>query len=281
MSNINIDFSKPQIMAIVNATDDSFYAESRTMSVEAVQERVRKVLAEGATIIDVGGYSSRPGAEDVSLEQEWARVDMALSAVRAVDADVLVSIDTFRADIVRRAVAKYGLVIVNDITAGEGDADMVAMVAALDVPYVAMHMRGTPQTMQTLSEYDDVTGEVCTYLRDKAQMLQRAGVRPQNIILDPGFGFAKSIEQCYKLLGELNYLCALDYPVLVGLSRKSMIYRLLDVDPEQALCGTQVVQWEALRQGAMLLRVHDVGAAAQTVRMFEMFKSQLTEVEDD
>lgn len=281
MSNINIDFSKPQIMAIVNATDDSFYAESRTMSVEAVQERVRKVLAEGATIIDVGGYSSRPGADDVSLEQEWARVDMALSAVRAVDADVLVSIDTFRAEIVRRAVAKYGLVIVNDITAGEGDADMVAMVAALDVPYVAMHMRGTPQTMQTLSEYDDVTGEVCTYLRDKAQMLQRAGVRPQNIILDPGFGFAKSIEQCYKLLGELNYLCALDYPVLVGLSRKSMIYRLLDVDPEQALCGTQVVQWEALRQGAMLLRVHDVGAAAQTVRMFEMFKSQLTEVEDD
>lgn len=281
MSNINIDFSKPQIMAIVNATDDSFYAESRTMSVEAVQERVRKVLAEGATIIDVGGYSSRPGAEDVSLEQEWARVDMALSAVRAVDADVLVSIDTFRAEIVRRAVAKYGLVIVNDITAGEGDADMVATVAALDVPYVAMHMRGTPQTMQTLSEYDDVTGEVCTYLRDKAQMLQRAGVRPQNIILDPGFGFAKSIEQCYKLLGELNYLCALDYPVLVGLSRKSMIYRLLDVEPEQALCGTQVVQWEALRQGAMLLRVHDVGAAAQTVRMFEMFKSQLTEVEDD
>ena len=281
MSNINIDFSKPQIMAIVNATDDSFYAESRTMSVEAVQERVRKVLAEGATIIDVGGYSSRPGADDVSLEQEWARVDMALSAVRAVDADVLVSIDTFRAEIVRRAVAKYGLVIVNDITAGEGDADMVATVAALDVPYVAMHMRGTPQTMQTLSEYDDVTGEVCTYLRDKAQMLQRAGVRPQNIILDPGFGFAKSIEQCYKLLGELNYLCALDYPVLVGLSRKSMIYRLLDVDPEQALCGTQVVQWEALRQGAMLLRVHDVGAAAQTVRMFEMFKSQLTEVEDD
>ena len=281
MSNINIDFSKPQIMAIVNATDDSFYAESRTMSVEAVQERVRKVLAEGATIIDVGGYSSRPGAEDVSLEQEWARVDMALSAVRAVDADVLVSIDTFRAEIVRRAVAKYGLVIVNDITAGEGDADMVAMVAALDVPYVAMHMRGTPQTMQTLAEYDDVTGEVCTYLRDKAQMLQRAGVRPQNIILDPGFGFAKSIEQCYKLLGELNYLCALDYPVLVGLSRKSMIYRLLDVEPEQALCGTQVVQWEALRQGAMLLRVHDVGAAAQTVRMFEMFKSQLTEVEDD
>lgn len=281
MSNINIDFSKPQIMAIVNATDDSFYAESRTMSVEAVQERVRKVLAEGATIIDVGGYSSRPGADDVSLEQEWARVDMALSAVRAVDADVLVSIDTFRAEIVRRAVAKYGLVIVNDITAGEGDADMVAMVAALDVPYVAMHMRGTPQTMQTLSEYDDVTGEVCTYLRDKAQMLQRAGVRPQNIILDPGFGFAKSIEQCYKLLGELNYLCALDYPVLVGLSRKSMIYRLLDVEPEQALCGTQVVQWEALRQGAMLLRVHDVGAAAQTVRMFEMFKSQLTEVEDD
>ena len=281
MSNINIDFSKPQIMAIVNATDDSFYAESRTMSVEAVQERVRKVLAEGATIIDVGGYSSRPGADDVSLEQEWARVDMALSAVRAVDADVLVSIDTFRAEIVRRAVAKYGPVIVNDITAGEGDADMVATVAALDVPYVAMHMRGTPQTMQTLAEYDDVTGEVCTYLRDKAQMLQRAGVRPQNIILDPGFGFAKSIEQCYKLLGELNYLCALDYPVLVGMSRKSMIYRLLDVDPEQALCGTQVVQWEALRQGAMLLRVHDVEAAAQTVRMFEMFKSQLTEVEDD
>ena len=238
MSNISIDFSKPQIMAIVNATDDSFYADSRAMSAEAVQERVRKVLAEGAPIIDVGGSSSRPDAVDVPLEQEWTRVDMALSAVRAVDADVLVSIDTFRAEVVRRAVAKYGPVIVNDITAGEGDADMVATVAALDVPYIAMHMRGTPQT-----------GEVCAYLRDKAQMLERAGVRPQNIILDPGFGFAKSIEQCYKLLGELSYLCALDYPVLVGLSRKSMIYRLLGIEPEQALCGTQVVQWEALRQG--------------------------------
>ena len=281
MSNINIDFSKPQIMAIINATDDSFYAESRATNEETVQERVRKALAEGATIIDVGGYSSRPGAEDVPLEQEWARVDMALAAVRAVDADVLVSIDTFRAEIVRRAVEKYGFVIVNDITAGEGDADMVATVAALDLPYIAMHMRGTPQTMHSLTEYDDVTGEVCTYLRDKAQMLERAGVRRQNIILDPGFGFAKSIEQCYKLLGELNYLCALDYPVLVGLSRKSMICRLLNIEPEQALCGTQVVQWEALRQGAMLLRVHDVEAAAQTVRMFEMFKSQLTEVEDD
>lgn len=281
MSNINIDLSKPQIMAIINATDDSFYAESRATNEETVQERVRKALAEGATIIDVGGYSSRPGAEDVPLEQEWARVDMALAAVRAVDADVLVSIDTFRAEIVRRAVEKYGFVIVNDITAGEGDADMVATVAALDLPYIAMHMRGTPQTMHSLTEYDDVTGEVCTYLRDKAQMLERAGVRRQNIILDPGFGFAKSIEQCYKLLGELNYLCALDYPVLVGLSRKSMICRLLNIDPEQALCGTQVVQWEALRQGAMLLRVHDVEAAAQTVRMFEMFKSQLTEVEDD
>lgn len=281
MKRIDIDFRQPQVMAIVNVTEDSFYAKSRMAGAEAVRERVRQALAEGATIIDVGGYSSRPGAADVPLAEEWERVDMALAAIREVDAEVAISIDTFRAEVVRRAVAGYGPVIVNDITAGEGDADMVPTVASLDVPYVAMHMRGTPQTMQHLTDYEDATGEVCAYLRDRAQELERAGVRPENIILDPGFGFAKSTEQCYKLLGELNYLCALDYPVLVGVSRKSMIYRLLDTTPEQALCGTQVVHWEALRQGATLLRVHDVREAVQTIRMFEMFKSQLTETEDD
>ena len=268
-------------MAIVNITDDSFFAESRAVTAEQIQLRVARALDEGADIIDIGGYSSRPGAATLDIEQEWQRVSLALEVLKQMEVSVPISVDTFRSEIVRRAVAQYGPIIVNDITACDGDALMARTVAELSLPYVAMHMRGTPQTMAKMTEYDDVTGEVCAYLRDKAQMLEKAGVARHNIILDPGFGFAKSVEQNYRLLGELNYLCALDYPVLVGLSRKSMLYRPLDCGPEEVLCGTQVVQWEALRQGAKILRVHDVREAVRTVRLFELFKSQLTETDDD
>lgn len=263
---------KPQIMAIVNVTDDSFFAGSRTPERSAVVSRVERAVAEGATVIDVGGYSSRHSAADIPTEEEWRRVDSGLSAVRDVDSHIAVSVDTFRAEIVRRAADKYGELIVNDISAGEADAEMIPTVASLGLPYIAMHMRGTPQTMQSLTDYEDVVAEVRDYLTARAGYMISQGMRRENIILDPGFGFAKTVEQNYRLLGGLHEICALGYPVLAGMSRKSMIYRLLGITPEESLCGTQVLNWEALRQGASILRVHDVREAAQTLKMYETFK---------
>ncbi len=276
-----LSLSRPLVMAIVNVTDDSFYAASRTFDIEAIEHRVGRVVAEGADIIDIGGMSSRPDSQPVPLEEEWQRVERGLEVVRRVAPTIPISIDTYRSAIVRRAVERYGEVVVNDISAGDADRDMAATVARLGLYYIIMHMRGTSQTMQHLTDYDDLTGEVCSTLRDRAESLVAAGVSRDHIILDAGFGFAKTLEQNYRLLGELGYLCALDYPILVGLSRKSMIYRLLGVEPSEVLASTQALHWEALRQGARLLRVHDVREAVQTVRMFEMFESQNRKSDDD
>ena len=265
------DFHTLQVMAIVNVTTDSFYDVSRVTDAEAVERRISEAVAAGATIIDIGGYSSRPGADDIPMEQEWSRVDMGVGAARRVAPEVAVSVDTFRAEIVRRTVAKYGAVIVNDITAGEGDSRMFDTVAELGVPYVAMHMRGTPQTMQSKTEYKDVVTEVTEYLASRAAELEHRGVRRENIILDPGFGFAKSIEQNYQLLAGLSRLCALGYAVLVGLSRKSMIYKVLNTTPQDALAGTTALNWEAINQGATILRVHDVEPAVQIVNIFREY----------
>lgn len=265
------DFHTLQVMAIVNVTNDSFYDISRVTDTQAVERRIAEAVVAGATIVDIGGYSSRPGADDVSLEDEWARVDMGVGAARRVAPEVALSVDTFRAEIVRRTVEKYGAVIVNDITAGEGDDRMFDTVAELGVPYVAMHMRGTPQTMQSKTEYKDVVTEVVDYLSSRATELQRRGVKSKNIILDPGFGFAKSVEQNYQLLAGLDRLCALDYAVLVGLSRKSMIYKVLDTTPQNALAGTTALNWEAINRGATILRVHDVEPAVQIVKIFREY----------
>lgn len=265
------DFHTLQVMAIVNVTADSFYEGSRVTDAEAIERRISEAVAAGATIIDIGGYSSRPGADDIPMEQEWSRVDMGVGAARRVAPEVAVSVDTFRAEIVRRTVAKYGAVIVNDITAGEGDSRMFDTVAELGVPYVAMHMRGTPQTMQSKTEYKDVVTEVTEYLASRAAELEHRGVRRENIILDPGFGFAKSIEQNYQLLAGLGRLCALGYAVLVGLSRKSMIYKVLNTTPQDALAGTTALNWEAINLGATILRVHDVEPAVQIVKIFREY----------
>ena len=258
-------------MAIVNATPDSFYSSSRTQSHDAVVERVRKVIEEGATIVDIGGYSSRPNADDVSVEEEWRRVEMALTATREVSSEVAISIDTFRAEVVRRAVAQFGEVIVNDITAGAGDSEMLATVAELGVPYIAMHMRGTPQTMQQQTEYDDVAADVMAELGERLQAIEKAGIEPKKVALDPGFGFAKTAEQNFELLAGLHKLKALGQPLLVGVSRKSMIYKTLGITPEESLAATQAVHWEALRQGATLLRVHDVREAVETIKLYEKY----------
>ena len=256
-------------MAIVNATPDSFYSASRTQSQKGVSERVEQVLNEGAAIIDIGGYSSRPGADEVSVEEEWSRVEIAIAATREVSCDVVISVDTFRSEIVRRAVVQFGDIIVNDIMAGKGDEAMLATVAELGVPYIAMHMRGTPQTMQQQSEYGDVVAEVMAELTERLQAVKMAGIDLKRVALDPGFGFAKTVEQNYELLAGLHKLKELGQPLLVGVSRKSMIYKPLGITPDESLAATQVVHWEALRQGATLLRVHDVKEAVQTIKLYE------------
>ena len=265
----NLDLHRLHVMAIANVTDDSFYSASRVVTVEAVERRIAEVVEQGATIIDIGGYSSRPGADDIDIETEWARVDLGVGAARRIAPQVAVSVDTFRAEIVRRTVEKYGAIIVNDITAGYGDEHMVELVAELDLPYVAMHMRAEPKTMQSCTDYTDVVGEVFGYLKSRATELESRGVRRENIILDPGLGFAKSVKQNYQLLERLSDLCDAGYPVLVGLSRKSMIYKLLNTTPEESLAGTVALNWEALRQGAKIVRVHDVAEAVKIVTIYD------------
>ena len=266
-----LDLSQPQVMAIVNVTPDSFYSGARTMDDEAIAARVRQVVAEGATIIDIGGYSSRPGAEDVSLEQEWERVSRALSVVQDVAPDVVVSVDTFRSEVARRSIEQAGAIIVNDISAGEADAAMVDVVAHYGVPYVAMHMRGTPQTMQQHTGYEcGVVAEVADYFRRRTEWLRERGVK--DIILDPGFGFAKEREQEYQLLAALEELTALGYPLLVGISRKSMVTLPLGIAKDAALPATTALHWELLRRGASILRVHDVAAARQVVDLYNYYE---------
>ena len=258
-------------MAIVNVTPDSFYAASRMQSHRAIAERVERVLTEGASIIDIGGYSSRPDAEDVAVEEEWRRVESAIEATREVSADIAISIDTFRSEIVRRAYDRFGEVIVNDITAGEGDDRMLNVVAECELPYIAMHMRGTPQTMQRLTCYRGVVAEVVSELHERLYAITDAGIELCRVAVDPGFGFAKSVEQNYELLAGLSGLKVLGQPLVVGVSRKSMIYKPLGITPDEALSATQAVHFEALRQGATILRVHDVAEAMQTMKLYEIF----------
>lgn len=268
-STINLVDS--HVMAIINVTPDSFYANSRIESVEGLCHRIESVIAEGTTIVDIGGYSSRPGAKEVSVEEEWQRVSMGLEAVRRVNAGVVVSVDTFRAEVVRRAVAEYGDIIVNDISAGELDDEMLEVVAKNKLPYIAMHMRGTPKTMQSMTDYEDgVVVGVVDYFRRRIDELHKAGI--SSIVLDPGFGFAKDAVQNFELLKGLGKLRELGYPILVGVSRKSMIYRTLDITPEESLPGSLALAWEALQGGEAILRVHDVAETVQVMRLAEKYK---------
>ena len=266
-----INLADSHVMAIINVTPDSFYANSRIESVEGLCHRIESVIAEGATIVDIGGYSSRSGAKEVSVEEEWQRVSMGLEAVRRVNAGVVVSVDTFRAEVVRRAVAEYGDIIVNDISAGELDDEMLEVVAKNKLPYIAMHMRGTPKTMQSMTDYEDgVVVGVVDYFRRRIDELHKAGI--SSIVLDPGFGFAKDAVQNFELLKGLGKLRELGYPILVGVSRKSMIYRTLDITPEESLPGSLALAWEALQGGEAILRVHDVAETVQVMRLAEKYK---------
>ena len=278
-NNPLFDFSQPRVMAILNVTPDSFFAGSRMPDAPHVERRVREAVAEGASIIDVGGYSSRPGADEVSPGEEWRRVKLGVGAVRRLAPGMAVSVDTFRSEVAARAIERFGPLIINDISAGELDPAMPAVAAKYGVPYIAMHMKGNPKTMQSLTDYKrDITAEVVAYFEARVAALLAAGIAREHLVLDPGFGFAKTTEQNYELLAGLHRLCALGYPVLAGLSRKSMIYRVLGATPAQSLAGTVALGWECLRQGAAILRVHDVREAVDTVRIFNAYVQNSGEI---
>ena len=264
---------RPLVMGILNVTPDSFFAASRTSATDAEQlrQRVRNILDEGADIIDSGAYSTRPGADEVSADEEMRRLATALDIVRQEAPDAWLSVDTFRAEIAQNCVRDYGVNLVNDISGGTLDRAMFHTVARLGVPYVLMHLQGTPRTMQLNPHYDDPVAEVIEWLARRAQRLRELGAH--DIILDPGFGFGKTLEHNYALLDKLDYFHELELPLLVGVSRKSMIYRLLETDPDQALNGTTVVNTIALLKGAHILRVHDVRAAVEAVRIVETMRA--------
>lgn len=266
LNNKHIDLSSPRVMTIVNVTPDSFYDGSRTFTEEEIERHVEKAIEQGTDMLDVGGYSSRPNADEVSAEEEIARVGRAMKVIRRVCPEMVVSIDTFRAEVVRRTVAEWGDCIVNDISAGELDPQMITTVAELGLPYVAMHMRGTPATMQSMTDYDDIVEEVHQYFAQRLDTLRKSGI--EDVVIDPGFGFAKTLEQNYQLMNGLGRLSDLGAPILVGISRKSMIYNLLGCTPAGALNGTTVLHLEALRQGAKILRVHDTREAVEVVKIY-------------
>ena len=258
------------IMGIVNLTDDSYFSASRCASPSPAVKLASRLVDEGASILDFGACSTRPGAEPVGAEEEWRRLRPALETVRKEFPDVRISVDTYWSDVVRRAYDAIGDFIVNDISAGEDDPQMLPLVGRLGLTYVAMHKRGTPQTMQSMTDYEDVTSEVADYFSDFSDRAGQSGIR--DWILDPGFGFAKTLEQNYQLMRDLSRFKA-SFPsrkLLVGVSRKSMVYRLLGITPEESLPATQVLHLHALQNGADILRVHDVEQAVQTVSLYRM-----------
>ena len=252
-------------MGILNATPDSFYAESRANEEHDTKRRVTQILADGAQIIDIGAYSTRPGAQQVSLDDEWQRLEKALKVARDVAPDAIISVDTFRREIARRSVSEYAVDIINDVSGGNLDKKMPETVAKLGVPYVLMHMQGDPTTMQSLCNYTSVVSDVREYLLSKAKHLKQMGIN--DVIIDPGFGFSKTIEQNYELLNRLESITESDFPVLVGLSRKSMAYKPLGITPQDALNATTALHTIALLKGAAILRVHDVKAAVEAIKI--------------
>lgn len=276
--NVNgrlLDLSTPQVMGILNVTPDSFYAGSRMQTEAEIAARARQILDEGATIIDIGAYSSRPNAEHISPEEEMKRLRIALEILNRNHPEAIISVDTFRADIAEQCVNEYGVAIINDIAAGEMDNRMFETVARLGVPYIMMHMQGTPQNMQKEPHYDNLLKEVFMYFAKKVQQLRDLGAK--DIILDPGFGFGKTLDDNYELMTHLEEFSIFELPLLVGVSRKSMIYRLFDITPEEALNGTSILNTVALMKGADILRVHDVREAVEAVKITgKLHKSNLS-----
>lgn len=264
-----VELQRPWVMGILNVTPDSFYADSRTPMAEPerIAQRVRQMLAEGADIIDVGAYSSRSGADDISPLEEMQRLEVALTTVREVAPEVYVSVDTFRSEVARQCVEHFGVDLINDISGGVLDRAMPKVVARLGVPYIIMHMKGNPETMQMAPEYQDVVAEVLEFLARQQQRFFDAGGK--DVIIDPGFGFGKTLQHNYRLMDRLQDFHELHAPLLVGVSRKSMIYKLLETTPQDALNGTTVLHTIAMMKGAHIFRVHDVQAAVEARTLVE------------
>ena len=264
-----LDLSTPQVMGIINLTPDSFFADSRKQSVDSALQQAGKLLTDGAAFLDIGAYSSRPGAADISVQEEMDRLLPVVEVIVNAYPESVLSIDTFRAQVAEASI-KSGAHIINDISGGELDADMFATVARLQVPYILMHMKGTPQNMNQLAEYENVFDEVFDYFTSKHHQLKQLGVK--DVIIDPGFGFAKKAEHSYTLMNRLQDFNTLQLSVLVGISRKNMIYKTLGITAAEALNGTTVLNTIALTKGANILRVHDVKEAVEAVKLWEICK---------
>lgn len=260
-----VSLSRPLVMGILNVTPDSFYAGSRTPAPEQIEARVRQIVDEGADIIDIGAYSSRSQADDIAPDEEMRRLASGLKIIRKLYPQAHVSVDTFRADVASRCVREYGVQMVNDISGGELDPRMFETVAELKVPYILMHMKGTPQTMMQQTHYDHLIAEMLYYFAERIARLESLGVN--DIIIDPGFGFSKTLDDNYRLMNRLDEFVRMGRPLLVGISRKSMIYKLLGTSPDESLNGTTVLNTLALLGGAHILRVHDVKEAVETVKI--------------
>jgi dihydropteroate synthase len=271
-----LDLSIPKVMGVLNITPDSFYKGSRVTDEKEIIGIAGGMLKDGADILDIGGYSSRPGAADVSPEEERKRVINAIRLINSEFPDAILSIDTFRSEIAYEAVTSFGVSIINDISGGEADVNMFSIVQSLDVPYIMMHMQGKPENMQDNPVYDDVVADILKWFGDRIGKLQSAGVK--DIIIDPGFGFGKTINHNFELLNRLGDFIVAGLPLLVGVSRKSMIWKTLGVIPEDALNGTTVLNTVALLKGADILRVHDVQEAVQAVKLVCMIRDPETKV---
>lgn len=267
-----IELAHPIVMGILNATPDSFYSASRVESERDIAERALQIVAEGGKIIDVGAYSTRPGADEVSQEAEMERLRFALEVIAKVAPEAFISIDTFRADVARMCVEEYGAHIINDISGGTMDRRMFRTVAHLGVPYILTHIQGTPQTMQQHCQYEDLIADVMLYFSQRVNDLRALGAK--DIILDPGFGFGKNLEQNYALMHHLDDFSEFGLPLLVGVSRKSMIHQLLGVTPAESLTGTIALQTVALTKGANIIRAHDVREAVQSIRIVQAVAGQ-------
>ncbi|RXG27594.1 dihydropteroate synthase [Leeuwenhoekiella marinoflava] len=261
-----IDLNTPKVMGILNITPDSFYDGGSYKNEQDILKQAEKMLADGATFIDVGAYSSRPGAKDISVDEECSRLIPVVELLVKTFPDILLSIDSFRAKVASEAVSA-GAALVNDISAGLLDEQMLQTVSELQVPYILMHMRGTPQTMKTRTQYEDLIQEVILYLSERVAAARALGIN--DIVVDPGLGFAKTVSQNFELLNATNQFQILDLPMLIGLSRKSMITKILDIDAQSALNGTTVLNTIALQKGASILRVHDVKEAMEAVKLYE------------
>lgn len=261
-----LDLKTPKVMGILNLTPDSFYDGGKYLSKKAIYEQVHKMVKEGVDIIDVGGFSSRPSATMIPAKEEIQRIKMGLEIIRSIYPDICLSIDTYRSEVAEIAVNDFDVQIINDISAGELDVKMFKTVAKLKVPYIMMHMRGNPENMQNKTKYNDLINDIFKYFADKISRLKSIGVA--DIILDPGFGFSKNLDQNFELLQRLNEFSIAALPLLVGFSRKSMIYKLLDITPDESLNGTTVLNVLALTNGANILRVHDVKPAKQAVSLY-------------